>query len=643
MLSAVMLVEPAAADVSLPRLLSAGVVLQRDSATRLHGWADEGEAVEIRLDDEVVAEVVTADGRWMATLQPTPAGGPHRLEFAGTNRVVLEDVYFGDVWLASGQSNMELPMTRVRDMFADEIASAEYPLVRHFTVPKDYDFEAPRPDVAAGEWQVATPESVLNLSAVGYFFARALYQQYDVPIGIIVSAYGGAGAESWMSETALEEYPHYLDVARSYKDEKYLQSLIDADSANADEWYGRLDRADAGLNAKVQWFEPSLDDSDWIVTSVPGSFEGNHAGTGSTWLRRSFALPDTFEGGAAILDMGRIKDADTTWVNGVRVGGITYEWPPRRFAIEPGVLHPGNNTIVLRVVVNSEGQAGPVPDKSYELQLDSRSVDLAGEWKIKTGARQPPIAPLKFAQWRQPLGFYNAMLAPLLNTTIKGVIWYQGETNVDRAAEYVDLFPALIRNWRADFAQGDFPFLYVQLANFLKPSDEPAESEWAELRDAQTQALHVTNTAMAVAIDVGEWNDIHPLDKKTVADRLALAARAVAYDEKSIVFSGPRFRRATIEDGKIEIRFDSVGGGLRCHDETLGGFAVAGADGRFAWAEAAIAQDRVLVWSDDVPQPVAVRYAWADNPTTANLYNDEGLPAVPFEGHVEASVVEAEQ
>jgi sialate O-acetylesterase len=624
------------ADVRLPRLLSDGVVLQRDSATRLHGWADPDEIVEIRLDGEVVAEVAATDGHWLATLRPKAAGGPHRLEFKGGNHVVVETVYFGDVWLASGQSNMELPMTRVRDEYADEIASADDPLLRHFTVPKDYDFAAPRADLPSGEWLRTTPSSIENLSAVGYFFARNLRRQHDVPIGIIVSAYGGSGAESWMSEAALAAYPHYLDIAKSYRDEDYLQSLIDTDQVRAQEWHGQLDAADPGLNAEQPWFEPQLDDGAWPEVTVPGFFAGELAGTGSTWLRRSFELPDSYAGEAAILKMGRIKDADTTWVNGKQVGGITYEWPPRRFVIEPGVLRPGKNTIVIRVVANNEGDAGPVPDKAYTLRYGRESIDLSGPWKAKTGARQQPISPLKFAHWVQPLGIYNAMLAPLLNTTIKGVIWYQGETNVDRAAEYVSLFPAMIRNWRADFDQGNFPFLFVQLANYLEPASKPVHSEWARLRDAQTQALQEANTAMAVAIDVVEWNDIHPLDKKTVAERLALAARSVAYNEQDLVHSGPRFRQASLDDGKVLISFDSVGDGLRYRGDKLGGFAVAGKDGHFAWADANIVDDRVVLRSESVSHPVTVRYAWADNPVNANLYNAEDLPAVPFEGQVES-------
>ncbi|MEJ2275682.1 MAG: sialate O-acetylesterase [Woeseiaceae bacterium] len=352
-LSALLIVGVAQADLRLPRLLTDGVVLQRDTEVSLWGWADAGENVEVRLDGKPLASATAGDGRWSLTIGPYAAGGPHRLEFCAGDCVAIDDVWFGDVWLASGQSNMELPMVRVQDMFAADIANADYPLVRHFTVPKEYEFAGPRADLAGGAWQRATPDSVMNLSAAGYFFARSLHQRYDVPIGLIVSAYGGSAAESWMSESALEAYPHYLEIARGYQDAAYLQSLIEADQAAADAWYGGLEHADAGLAADVPWYDPVLDDSAWQAVVVPGFFTGELAGSGSVWLRRTVKLPPSVDGAAALLNLGRIKDADTVWVNGTEVGGITYEWPPRRYALEPGVLRPGANTITIRVVVNS--------------------------------------------------------------------------------------------------------------------------------------------------------------------------------------------------------------------------------------------------------------------------------------------------
>jgi sialate O-acetylesterase len=624
----------AGADLRLPRLLSDGVVLQRDTKATLWGWGDEGEHVAVYLDGEAVGETVVTDGRWRLGVGPRGAGGPHELELAGNNRVRISDVWFGDVWLASGQSNMQLPMSRAAPLYEDIIANANLPLIRHFTVPREYDFDAPREDLDGGRWEVATPQSILELSAAGFFFARDISGRYGVPVGILNCNFGGSAAESWMSEAALEAWPQYLQVARRYRDHAYLEGLIEYDRASAAQWYGDLDRRDAGLDAAMPWFDPAVDDSPWPTMSVPGYWADTGTGpvNGAVWFRRSFELPAGAARRPARLEVGRIIDADTTWINGTEVGNVTYQYPPRRYDVAAGILKAGTNTIVVRVV-NSAGIGGFVPDKPYRLRTGGKEYDLTGEWRYRIGALAGPLEKQRFIVHRQPLGFHNAMLAPLLPMRIKGVIWYQGETNANRPAEYEQLFPDMIRDWRENFGQGDFPFIYVQLANYLASRFEPPDYDWPAMREAQRLALREPNTAMAVAIDVGEWNDIHPLDKKTVGERLALAARKIAYGE-DIVYSGPMFRAARIEDNSLVVEFDHVGGGLVARGGHPGGFAVAGPDGSFVWAGAEIVGDDVVVHSDTVGNPVAVRYAWADNPVNANLYNREGLPASPFEARV---------
>ena len=632
----VMLISTGAlADVRLPRLLSDGAILQRDAETRLWGWADPGEAVTVYLDSEVVGKAATQDGRWQLRLPPRAAGGPHRLTFAGNNTVTVGDVWFGDVWIAAGQSNMELPMQRVRDRYADEIAAARLPLLRQFKVPKGYDFERPREDVENGGWIASTPESVLDFSAVAWFFAKSIHARYGVPIGIVNSSYGGSPAEGWMSEEALEDWPHYLEVAKRLREPGYLDGLQAADRAAAEAWHAGLDAADQGLNAGAGWAAAGYDDSQWVATRVPGFWADTALGAinGSVWFRRTIELPGAAHGRPARLELGRIVDADTVWVNGVEVGQTAYQYPPRRYAVPAGVLQAGTNTIAVRIV-NFAGRGGFVPDKPYLLTAGALTVDLRGEWRYRLGATAKPMPEQRFKDWRQPLGYYNAMLAPLQNMTIKGVIWYQGESNVDRAAEYRALFPAMIRAWRRQWGQGDFPFLFVQLANFLESAEEPAESQWAETREAQTDALKEPNTGMAVTIDVGEWNDIHPENKRVVGERLALAARKVAYGEQDLVYSGPLLKSVAAENGKLVLSFDHVGSGLEARGGPPGAFAVAGADGAWSRAQAQIRGDRVIAWSESITSPVRVRYAWADNPAGANLYNQEGLPAVPFQASV---------
>ncbi len=622
----------ASADVRLPRLLSDGVVLQRDARVSVWGLARDGEAVIVELDGKRVAGARAEDGRWRTFLPEQPAGGPHELTVRGDNTLTVHDVWFGDVWVAGGQSNMELSMARIRERFADDVAQADNPLIRQFDVPRAWDFDAPREDLDGGAWVASTPQTVLDFSAVAWFFARELNERYDVPIGILSSNYGGSTAEGWMSEAALEAFPEHLEIARRFRDDRYLQSLLDTDRRNGENWRARLDERDAGLAG--EWQRPGLDDTAWDEAQLPGTLAEQtdlENFSGAVWFRRELDIPVALAGEAAELELGRLVDADVAWVNGVKVGETTYQYPPRRYQVPPGVLEAGRNVIAVRLVVNGAEPGGFVKDKPYELRVGGERIELAGAWRYRAGAAVPPLPPLEFVDYKQPLGFYNAMLAPITNMTIKGVIWYQGESNVGRAAEYRRLFPAMIEDWRRQWGQGDFPFLFVQLANFLAPADAPVESAWAELREAQRRSLAVPQTAMAVAIDVGVWNDIHPEDKKTVGHRLALAARKLVYGETDLVASGPTFRSLDRNDNRLVVTFADTGGGLVARNGPLDGFAVGDASGEWHRASARIDGETVIVSSEAVPAPAAVRYAWADNPVRANLYNRAGLPASPFE------------
>jgi len=634
-LFALILANSASADIHLPRLLSDGAILQRDAATSVWGWAEDGEAIEVRLDGKVLATTTTENGEWRVLIPAQSAGGPHEITVTGDTSITIDDVYFGDVWVASGQSNMELPMERVKEKYPDVIATANHPLIRQYKVAKDYDFDAPYKDLPGGQWVASTPESVLNFSAVGFFFAKSISDTRQVPIGIIGNSYGGSPAEAWMSEQALEEYPHYLKVARSYREEGYLQSLLDANRKIFSDWNENVDRIDEGLAAAPNWSASEYDDSGWQTFDLPQFWADTSTGpiNGVVWFRKEIEIPEALAGRPAKLMLGRIIDADTAYINGTQVGNTTYQYPPRRYDVGNDILRAGKNTIAVRVV-NSAGNGGFVNDKPYWLRVGDTTIDLEGEWLYKVGAVSEAIGPPEFVEHRQPLGMHNAMLAPLLKMTIKGVIWYQGETNTDRPAEYVHLFPAMIRDWRANWKQGDFPFLFVQLANFMEARDEPVESGWAETRNAQFLALREPNTAMAVTIDVGEWNDIHPLNKRAVGERLALVARSVAYGESELVFSGPVVREVHARANELVIGFDHVGSGLRAHGDRLEEFAIAGADRVFVWANAIIDGDTVVVSSESVREPAYVRYAWADNPDGANLYNAEGLPAPPFEAAI---------
>ncbi len=364
---------------------------------------------------------------------------------------------------------------------------------------------------------------------------------------------------------------------------------------------------------------------------VPGYWADTKLGpvNGVVWFIKKVNIPSVMVGKKAKIILGRIVDADSVFINGKFVGTTSYQYPRRRYDIPPDLLKEGENTIAVRVISNI-GKGGFVPDKPYEIVAGDTSINLKGEWKFKLGAKMEPLESQTFIRW-MPEGLYNAMLAPLLNYRIKGVVWYQGESNVDRPIEYRKLFQALIRDWRAKWNEGNFPFLFVQLPNFMEAKSEPSESNWALLREAQLKALSLPNTGMAVTIDIGEWNDIHPVDKKDVGKRLALAAERIAYGDTNVIFSGPIYKSMKIQGKKVVLSFTNTGSGLTAKDdEKLGGFAIAGPDKHFIWAEAKIEDNKVIVWNDKIKNPIAVRYAWADDPDKADLYNKEGLPASPF-------------
>ncbi len=624
--------QTALCQVRLPRLVSDGMVLQRDGNTKVWGRAAKGETVTINFDGRTYRAVTGTDGKWTVLLSELKAGGPHTMDISASNQITLQNVLVGDVWVCSGQSNMQLWMGRVKYRYADVIAHADNPMIRQFVVPGRHDFQEPQDDVTSGRWVSANPESVLEFSAVGYFFAKALFEKYRVPIGLINASLGGSPAEAWLSEEALKAFPEHLDTAKRFRDSAYRTQIMEKDKAVSDAWYTRVQQLDRGL-AKGQrpWYEPGCDTSEWATMNVPGYWadEGLGRVNGVVWFRKEINVPASMTGKPARLWLGRIVDGDSTYVNGTLVGSVSYQYPPRIYDVPANLLREGKNVIVVRIVSNT-GRGGFVLDKPYRLSAAGHTIDLKGQWRYKLGATMDPLPTKTFIEW-QPLGLYNGMIAPLTNYAIKGVIWYQGESNTGKPLEYRKLFPALIADWRAKWNQGDFPFLYVQLANFMEAKGQPSESNWAELREAQLRTLAVPNTGMAVTIDLGEWNDVHPLNKEDVGKRLALAAQEIAYGDDDVVHSGPIYESMRSEGNKIILSFKHCGAGLvsRRGDE-LRHFAIAGADKKFLWAKARVEGNEIVVWHEDVSQPVAVRYAWADNPEGANLYNKEGLPASPF-------------
>ena len=617
------------AEVKLPAFISDGLVLQRNAEVKIWGWASSKEKIIIDFNGNVYKGEASIEGKWEFTLNNLKAGGPYTMVVSGENTIIINNILVGDVWLCSGQSNMELPMRRVSPLYEDEIKSANNPKIHYIKIPQRYNFKAPQENIESVNWQEVNQENISEFSAVAYFFAQELYESYNVPIGIINSSLGGSPAESWISEDALKAFPHYFDEAQKFKDDSLIKEIQNTDNQNWKDWHNKLYNKDLG-NKKNPWYNQSLDTQKWDEMDVPGYWDKEKiAGkNGVVWFRKDVQIPKSMLNQTLKLNLGRVVDSDSVYVNGTFVGTTGYKYPPRRYTIASNILVEGNNNITIRVI-NESGNGGFYLDKPYEIVSDDKTIDLKGTWKYKLGAEMPPKEGQTFIRWK-PAGLYNAMIGPLLNYKIKGVIWYQGESNVKNPKEYQTLFPTLIKNWRTKFRQGNFPFLFVQLANYQETYKEPTESSWAALREAQLQTLKLPKTAMAVTIDIGEWNDIHPLNKKDVAKRLALAAKKMAYKEKNVVFSGPTLKSKKSKGNKIILEFENVGSGLVAIGGELKEFAIAGADKKFVWAKAIIKKNKIIVFNESIKDPVAVRYAWADNPDKANLYNKENLPASPF-------------
>lgn len=611
------------AKVKLPALVSDGMILQRNQKLKIWGYADAGEKVTVKFLNKTYSTTADNSGNWNIMLPELKAGGPFVMTI---NNITLKDILIGDVWVASGQSNMELPMRRLKPLYGEEMKTVNNQNIRFFTVPQKYNFKIPQNDLDGGKWENTNPQTIQNFSGVAYFFAKNLYEKNKVPVGIIHTSLGGSPVQAWMDANSLKNYPEYLAEAEKWKNDDLIKSTESGEQALSRAWYTELDQSDIGLNQ--HWENFDLDDSSWKTMNVPGSWEDQEGPfEGSVWLRKEIMLPKGSAQKAAFLNLGRIKDADVTYINGVKVGNVTYEYPPRWYDIPSGILKEGKNIIAVRIT-NGSGKGQFIADKPYYLEIDGQKIDLKGTWKYRIGAKMEKMAPGQtFIRWK-PTGLYNSMINPLINYKVKGFLWYQGESNTGKPKEYGDLLTTMINDWRSKWNEKDAPFLIVQLANFMEAKNQPVESNWAELRDQQRKvSLNVPQTGLAVIIDAGEWNDIHPLDKKTVGDRLALQALKIA-DKKNIVADGPVYQSMKLEGSKIILSFKKGTDNFAPVSE-LKGFAIKNTDGNWTWAKAKAEGEKIVVWNDSVKNPVAVRYDWADNPD-GNLKNKTGLPASPF-------------
>jgi sialate O-acetylesterase len=607
------------------------MVLQRGKPNPFWGWARPGESVRVEVEGHATTAAADSAGKWSVSLEVPPAGGPYTLTVHASKDEVLHNVMVGDVWLCGGQSNMYLGIGAANGG-AEEIKTADHPELRLFLVSQKSAYSAA--SAPGGSWKVCTPATLGDgpfggFSAVAYYFARRVQKDVHVPIGLIEDCVGGSTAEAWMSGKTLASMGEFapqiagIDKLRAAGGPEYGSFLM--------HW---LDDYDAGAKGDT-WAAPGLDDSGWKTVDVPGAFAelGVSATPGVVWLRREITLPDPLPAGGAKIFLGSVEKMDTTYINGKWVGASSWVENPRIYSVAAGVLKPGRNDIAVRIfkLKSAEG----FMDKPDVLRIqvgEAPAIALAGTWKgiVSVDARPPHPLPLDFENYAtMPTVFYHGMIEPLAPLAITGALWYQGEANFTRPAQYAKLLPSLIADWRTLFGQGDIPFYIVSLPAFMHRRGEPSADGWTQVREVQARtAATASHSGLAVTVDTGDADNIHPRDKKVVGERLALCALAEHYGV-SVASRGPTFTSEEPAGGGLRLHFSDTAGGLVVRGHELGEFSVAGADHKWSWAKARIEGDNVVVSSPAVPQPIAARYAWQANPA-ATLYNDAGLPAVPF-------------
>lgn len=631
------------AQVRLSPLFTDNMVMQQKTDAPIWGTCEAGRTVSVTTSwNKRRYETVAAnDGKWKVKVATPKAGGPYEITVSDGTPVTLRNVMIGEVWLCSGQSNMDMPVNGWGQVnnYEAEIKAAGHPDIRLLRVDNAMAMQ-PQDGFTAmnGGWQVCSPEVIAPFSAVAYFFGRDIEKYRDVPVGLIQSSWGGTPAEAWTSGASLTEMPEFrgeVERIASMPDNKEERAARYKDELAG--WFNTFNVSDPEFkDGRFDYFAVSYDDSGWDNTPVPGYITDSKYGAfdGIIIYRKVVDIPESIAGKRLTLCLGKVDDDDITFFNDMMIGSTTGPGETREYAIPAEAVKAGKAVITVRSI-DTGGLAGITGYDDRECRLtaaDGSTISLNGTWKTRMAA---PLSSLS-SKPRDPVNdpknacvLYNAMINPLVGYAIKGAIWYQGEDNSNRAWQYRDLMPLMIEDWRQKWGY-DFPFFMVQLANFMQRHDQPTESRWAELREAQQMtAATLSGCEMACIIDIGEAGDIHPRNKQDVGHRLALLARQKVYGEK-VEASGPAYRDYRIEKNTIRIFFDHTAKGLAISDgQQLKGFAIAGPDHRFRWADAVIDGNTVVVSSPEVRHPVAVRYAWADNPE-CNLTNSANLPAVPF-------------
>lgn len=630
MLVACTLLQAQEGRLQMPQFFADGMVMQRDVKIPVWGKGLAGEEVAVSLNGKTAKTKVKADGSWKVYLPKMRAGGPYTLEVLSTRgsdvyHLKIENVLVGDVFLCSGQSNMELPIRRCMDAVAQEVKNYTNDRIRYLKFPHQFNYVRPNDDVKALPWQNITPENCAEVSGICYFMARELQAKHGVPIGIINSAVGGTQVQAWMPGKTLAAFDGYAEelAKQKYHQENWVDSVRAAENRAGQEWERQMMANDTVAN---RWKAEGYSFAGWKTVDMFSNWSGGK--NGSYWFRTTVTLPKELAGKRGVLRFGAMKDADTIYVNGQYVGNTTYEYPPRVYGVKEGVLREGENEIVVHLMSQS-GMANFTRGKLYQLEVGELVFPIATELQMAVGSTMPR-KPASTYFVDTPTGLYNAMIAPLQDFPVKGMLWYQGESNVGQPATYAALLEAMVGAWRKQF-KSKFPVVIMQLPGYMSKHEQPVETGWTRIRHQQyLAAQNIKNAALAPTIDTGEYNDIHPQDKLTAGKRAAQQMSKLAYDDDSDACDVPMPETAQVKDGKVLIDFDGEADGLRVKGKQLKDFAVL-VNGKYQWAEASIVDDDMVEVA--LPRGVkatTVRYCWDDYPEPS-LFNSEGVPAPQFE------------
>ncbi len=611
------------AKVTIASIFSDNMVLQRNTKIPIWGWASPNEKITVQFHNQTKSTHTNNDGKWMLRLDNEKAGGPFVLTVKGENTIKLNNILVGEVWLCSGQSNMEWTVGQ-SEKATIEIANAlHFSTIRHIKIPKTIN-STPNSDYKKTSWEICSSATVTNFTGIGYFYAKELSQKLNIPVGLINASWGGTNIETWISREGFENSEGFKELIAEMP-KINLDSLLSLKMKTAQNRIEKLQNAKFTTQNVPFYKEQTFDDNHWLELQQPTIWEDQLLGNfdGVVWLRKHFYLTKEQTNHSILLQIPAIDDNDITYVNGVKIGE-TNGWDIlRNYEIPSSILKEGDNVIAIQVVDNGGGGGIHGKPELLKLIVGTNEITLNGTWKFQVESIKNSVNENEF-----PSLCYNAMIAPLLPFAIKGVLWYQGESNASRAYQYQTSFPLLIKDWRTKF-NADLPFYFVQLATFNTKGNSNEGCPWAELREAQTKTASLKNTAMVVTTDIGNPNDIHPENKETVGQRLAAIAFNNLYSIP-MVCSGPTFQSFEIKNNQIIVSFDSIGTGLIATNNGVNGLEIAGENQIFYPAKAFIQENKVVVVSDDVQNPIAVRYGWIGDASVCNLFNKEKFPAVPF-------------